>query len=103
MANRHPRSVRVNRSRSRSWEGTDNRKNETGDASFDGKFSVFGDTPIDTKKHEIVYAVAAEWRGRDLVEALPFFSKINLRRHVEELVRMGFPVTFARIEATPRP
>lgn len=79
------------------------RVNQSNDEGFKGKFQRFKDVNVDPRKHEIVYAVAAQWKGRKLVEALPFFSKINLRRHVEELRRMGYSVTFAKIEATPRP
>ena len=51
--------------------------------------------PID---YEVSYAIVAKWRGRDLVQALPFFSKVNLRRHVEDLRRMGYKMSMARID-----
>lgn len=79
------------------------RAEQTKDDVFKGKFRRFKDVNVDPRNHEIVYAIAAQWKSRKLVEALPFFSKINLRRHVEELRRMGYNVTFAKIEATPRP
>lgn len=78
------------------------RVKETGDKSFNGKFPKFADAGVRPQEHEVVYAVAAKWAGRELVDALPFFSKVNLRRHIEDLTRMGYPVSFARIEATPR-
>ena len=80
----------------------DERAHATGDDAFKKRFPRFDGKVVDPKDHEIVYAVVAEWRGRELAEALPFFSKINLRRHVETLNRMGYKVTFAKIEATPR-
>jgi uncharacterized protein (TIGR04141 family) len=41
---------------------------------------------------EIVYAVIAGWRGRNCSEALPFFSKVNLREVVTDLRSRGFKV-----------
>ncbi len=84
-------------------EAEEDRAADTGDNSFKGRFPRFSGDPVVPRDHEIVYAVAAKWNGRSLVDALPFFSKVNLRRHKEDLTRMGYPVTFARIEATPRP
>lgn len=78
------------------------RVKNTGDESFNGKFPRFSDRAVSPREHEVVYAVAAKWAGRELVDALPFFSKVNLRRHIEDLTRMGYPVSFARIETTPR-
>jgi len=72
------------------------------DESFNGKFPRFSGKAVNPRNHEVVFAVAAKWAGRELAEALPFFSKVNLRRHVEDLTRMGYPVSFARIETTPR-
>lgn len=48
-------------------------------------------------EYEIVYAIVAEWRGRSLTEALPFFSKVNLRRHLRDLRRMGYRVGYCRV------
>lgn len=79
------------------------RAEATGDNGFKNRFPRTTAKTVNPKDHEIVYAVAASWKGRTLAQALPFFSKINLRRHVEELTRMGYKVTFAQIEATPRP
>lgn len=47
---------------------------------------------------EVVYAVIAKWDGRKLSSALPFFSKINLRRTVRDLRRSGFRVSFRQID-----
>lgn len=81
----------------------DLRAEEEDDDDFKNRFPRFEDKTVDPRDHEIVYAVVAVWKGRSLVDALPFFSKINLRRHIEELRRMGYTVTFAQIETTPRP
>lgn len=45
----------------------------------------------------VVYGVIANWRGRSLAAALPFFSKVNLRTHVTELSRRGYGVAFTQI------
>ncbi|MBA3424420.1 MAG: TIGR04141 family sporadically distributed protein [Rubrobacter sp.] len=39
-----------------------------------------------------VRAIIADWRGRDLAQAMPFFSKINLRRTARDLMSRGFKV-----------
>ena len=62
-----------------------------------GAFTFFEPAGIVTGDFEITYAIIAAWRSRDLAEALPFFSKINLRRAVSDLVGRGFSVTCARI------
>jgi len=47
---------------------------------------------------EVVYGVIAQWFSNDSIASrLPFFSKVNLRRHVQELIGRGFAVSFARI------
>lgn len=47
---------------------------------------------------EVVYAIVAEWGRRSLTDALPFFSKVNLRRRAQELGRMGYKVRYARVD-----
>lgn len=42
----------------------------------------------------VVYGIIADWKGQTLAERLPFFSKINLRRCVHDLTRMGYAVAF---------
>lgn len=59
---------------------------------------------IDTEKltsseFEVVYAILANWGGRSLADALPFFSKINLQRTVDDLQSMGFAVSCACVQA----
>lgn len=81
-------------------EAEQDRADETGDNGFIGRFSRFSVDAIQPRNHEVVYAVVAKWRGRTAAQALPFFSKVNLRRHISDLRRMGYPVSFARIEVT---
>jgi uncharacterized protein (TIGR04141 family) len=50
-----------------------------------------------SRDHEVVYAVIADWNGRSVREALPFFSKVTLRRTAEQLRRIGYKVAFARV------
>ena len=48
---------------------------------------------------EVVFGVIANWKPADSVASrLPFFSKVNLRRHVQELKAKGYGVSFSRID-----
>ena len=80
-------------------EAVKDRATAENEPGFIGRFTsaLDFDAP-DTSKIEVVYAVVAKWNGRSLETALPFFSKVNLRRHVDDLRRMGYQVTFSRIE-----
>jgi len=51
-------------------------------------------------KITVVFAVIGPWGTRKRSTALPFFSKVNLRRHARELRRMGYKVEFAQVEAS---
>lgn len=66
--------------------------------NFKGRFSKYDLAGIDPSKYEVVYAIIAKWNNRKFVDALPFFSKVNLRRHVEDLRRMGYKVSYKRIK-----
>jgi uncharacterized protein (TIGR04141 family) len=56
------------------------------------RFSRYYSSNITPGDCDVSYAIVAKWKGRDLVQALPFFSKVNLRRYVEDLKRMGYKV-----------
>ena len=71
---------------------------DSGDPDYKGRFARFGPGDINPSKYEVVYAIIAPWKGRKPSEALPFFSKVNLRRHVDDLHRMGYRVSYKRIE-----
>jgi uncharacterized protein (TIGR04141 family) len=60
------------------------RADEVGDDGFLGRFSSYDPSRITPGHYEVSYAIVAKWNGRSLVQALPFFSKVNLRRHVED-------------------
>lgn len=70
-----------------------------GDAAYRSQFDFINSNAIDSSQVEVVYAIAAKWRDRSFVEALPFFSKVNLRRFAKDLRRLGFKVTHAQIDA----
>jgi len=70
-----------------------------GEPSFIDRFCTFSTAGITPSEYEITYAIIADWGGRALVDALPFFSKVNLRRHSEDLRRLGYKVTYKRIQA----
>lgn len=57
------------------------------------QFSFFYPKPIVTSEFEVVYAIVADWRGRHLADALPFFSKITLRTTIQQLKSRGFRVS----------
>jgi len=75
--------------------------------SFEHLLDALDPDGIAARDYRIVYAVIAEWNGRSLVDAMPFFSKVNLREHVEDLKAMGYKVAFAKIPGpgpvTPAP
>ena len=64
-----------------------------------GRLPNSGVTP---SEFTIVYAIMAKWSDRSLAEALPFFSKINLRRCTRDLTRMGYNVLYKRISEGKR-
>jgi len=68
---------------------------------FEGEnaFPHFSADGVSPTAHQIVYAIVTKWKNRTLTEALPFFSKINLRKHTQNLRRMGYPVFHKRIQA----
>ncbi len=49
-------------------------------------------------KFEVVYAIAERWNGREFDQALPFFSKVNLREAVQNLQGRGFSVSLHQIQ-----
>ena len=53
---------------------------------------------ITASEFTVVYGIVAPWENRSLAEALPFFSKINLRRYIRDLKRMGYKVAYRAIQ-----
>jgi uncharacterized protein (TIGR04141 family) len=75
-------------------------------------FAFFDPAGIRNSDFEVIYAIANDWRDRTLARALPFFSKINLRRTAQDLINRGFGLSYRRVatlakktkskEATPK-
>ncbi len=59
----------------------------------------FGSHPLVPGQFEVVYAIIADWKGRPLQKALPFFSKINLRHTEQTLRSRGFRVSHCKVQA----
>ena len=68
------------------------------DTSYRDQFNFIQTNSVNPSEIEVVYAIAANWNGRSLDEALPFFSKVNLRRFSQDLRRIGYRVTHSKIE-----
>jgi len=64
----------------------------------DAQRTFFSTYPITPGDFEVVYAIVAEWNGRTLDQALPFFSKINLRHTVQALRARGFRASHCRVD-----
>lgn len=67
--------------------------------SFIDRFSSFDTTSISPSDYEVAYAIVANWKGKPFVDALPFFSKVNLRHFTENLRRTGYKVSYKCIQA----
>lgn len=59
-------------------------------------FRMF-DVAVEPGRFEVVYGVIANWGQRSLASALPFFSKVTLRKTVQDLTNRGFRVSCAKI------
>lgn len=68
-------------------------------AGSNAHFRFLNLRPFVPSEYEIVYAIAEAWKGRTMVEALPFFSKVALREVATNLQSRGFKVTTHQIEA----
>lgn len=64
----------------------------------DQSFRFFNTTSLRTEDFEIVYVIVAPWKGRSVIEALPFFSKVNLERAVQELTIKGYQVSLSPVD-----
>jgi uncharacterized protein (TIGR04141 family) len=62
-------------------------------------FDFVSEAGITTNDIEVVYAIAERWKGRTPVDALPFFSKVNLRETAQNLSSRGFRVGLFQIQA----
>jgi uncharacterized protein (TIGR04141 family) len=53
---------------------------------------------LKTEDFEVIYAIVAPWRGATVAKALPFFSKVNLHRTVQELTNRGYRVALSQVD-----
>lgn len=53
---------------------------------------------ITASSFTVVFGVIENWKKKTLAQRLPFFSKVNLRRCVHDLSRMGYNVAYKRIQ-----
>jgi uncharacterized protein (TIGR04141 family) len=63
------------------------------------QFNFLRSVPFVPSDYEVVYAIVEAWKGRSMVEALPFFSKVALREVATNLRSRGFRVAMQQIEA----
>ena len=63
-------------------------------------FGFFETPSLDTTRFQVVYAIAAPWKGRNLTQALPFFSKVNLDGITQQLVNRGYRVGLSQIDTS---
>lgn len=62
--------------------------------------AFFPTAGIDTREFGVVFAIVADWKNRSYAQALPFFSKVNLRRAIVDIRNRGFDVAVARVQVT---
>jgi uncharacterized protein (TIGR04141 family) len=70
---------------------------EVAEEVSDGRWTFFLVDQIPPFAFEIVYGIIADWRERSLSEALPLFSKVNLRSFVQQLRGRHFRVGCCQI------
>jgi uncharacterized protein (TIGR04141 family) len=73
---------------------------KAGDEAYRKQFNFIIEDSIVPSEIEIVYAIVAEWDGQSLANAMPFFSKVNLRRFSRGLRRLGYKVTHLKVDVT---
>lgn len=63
------------------------------------RFISFDVSSLRSADHEVAFAIIARWPNDATFAALPFFSKVNLRKAAQELRRMGFTCSVAKVAA----
>jgi uncharacterized protein (TIGR04141 family) len=53
---------------------------------------------ITASSFTVVFGIIENWKNKTLAQRLPFFSKVNLRRCVHDINRMGYRVAYKRIQ-----
>jgi uncharacterized protein (TIGR04141 family) len=69
-----------------------------GSLTSDTSFKFLETSSLKTDDFEIVYTIVAPWNGRSPAEALPFFSKVNLDRTIQELTNRGYRVALSQVD-----
>lgn len=64
----------------------------------DPSFRFFETATLRTEDFEIMYVIVATSKGRSPVQALPFFSKVNLERTVQQLTNKGYQVSLSPVD-----
>jgi uncharacterized protein (TIGR04141 family) len=62
-------------------------------------FDCFSTSGFVASEFEIVFGIIERWKGKSCSEALPFFSKVNLREVANNLSSRGFKVALNQIQA----
>jgi uncharacterized protein (TIGR04141 family) len=62
------------------------------------EFDFLSASVFDPRDYKVVYAVVGAWGSQAPSAVLPFFSKVNLREAVTNLMDRGFAVGLARVE-----
>ncbi|OGP59811.1 MAG: hypothetical protein A2162_01460 [Deltaproteobacteria bacterium RBG_13_52_11b] len=62
------------------------------------KFATFQTGSINLREYKVVFAIIGDWAGKEFKDRLPFFSKLNLRKYVQDLRALGFEVLCKRIQ-----
>lgn len=65
-----------------------------------GTFGFISPDGLVPAQFEVVYVIVTDWRGRSFAQALPFFSKVNLRRVIADLQTHGFQVSRGGVQVT---
>jgi uncharacterized protein (TIGR04141 family) len=76
----------------------DDRQARPTDLPFPGRFQPVvdcADPPSGTRL--TVYGIIERWQDKSVVDAMPFFGKVNLREAKDRLRRAGFAVAIKRI------
>ena len=62
-----------------------------------GSYDLLDEASFDSRKLRVVFVLIDDVEGRSRREALPFFSRLNLRRHVQEIRERGYAVAYCRV------
>lgn len=61
-------------------------------------YPLFEPGPFDPRSLQVAFVLLDDVKGRTRREALPFFSRLNLRRSAQEIRDRGYRLAYCRIE-----